>query len=286
MLYVNCKENQAPVHDRYRKYNNRYVTSFFDDKNSILIIPETAVNNEIFNIYKAKKIIWWLSVDFFLYKCKKMNSKEEELLSKMKKSEIIHFAQSQYAIDYLKNAEIDEGKMYYLSDYLNDEFIKYSSALRKKDFRKPYILFNPKKGYGFTSKIIAHAPELNWLPLMNYTPEEMRKVMNMSMVYIDFGMHPGKDRIPREAAICGCCIIVGTSGSARGPIDVPIPEEFKFEKKEKNIELVVSKIKHLLDYYEDEIDKFQKYRNIILNEEEQFDIDLHYCMEHIGESII
>ncbi len=282
MYYVGCKENQNPIHDRYEEYNNRYVTNLLDHKDQILISPEVVVNNDIFNSSETRKIIWWLSVDFFLEKCQKDGWKEKEWMAKLRKSEVIHFAQSQYAIDYLRNAEVDESKICYLSDYLNYEFIKHSSALRKKEFREPYILFNPKKGYDFTAKLIVHSPELNWLPLINYTPEEMRMIMNRGMVYVDFGAHPGKDRIPREAAICGCCIIVGYCGAAQNPIDIPIPDEFKIEKKEENIELVVSKIKSLLNCYDDEVDKFQKYRNMILNEEEQFDKDLYYCLDYLG----
>lgn len=29
--------------------------------------------------------------------------------------------------------------------------------------------------------------------------------MRKAKVYIDFGFHPGKDRIPREAVMCGAC---------------------------------------------------------------------------------
>ena len=32
-------------------------------------------------------------------------------------------------------------------------------------------------------------------------------------VYIDFGHHPGQDRLPREAVQCGCVVITGTRGS-------------------------------------------------------------------------
>ena len=47
------------------------------------------------------------------------------------------------------------------------------------------------------------------------TPEQVVDLMSESKVYIDFGNHPGKDRIPREAVINGCCVITGVRGSAR-----------------------------------------------------------------------
>lgn len=286
MFYRNCKENHSPTPDRYKKYNTSYVTELCDDKNQIVIVPETAIE-DFFKFPESRKIIWWLSVDHFLLSCQRRGYDESKVFDKIRKqagdNRTIHFAQSQYAMDYLKSKGIDSNEIYYLSDYLNDEFMKQASALQTEEHRLPNILFNPKKGYEFTSKLMELSPELNWIPLTGYTPEEMRMLMNRSMVYVDFGNHPGKDRIPREAAICGCCIVVGKCGAARNPVDIPIPEEFKIERKEENIELVVNKIRHLLNHYHEETDKFSEYRNMILNEEGRFEDDLYNCLERLDK---
>jgi hypothetical protein len=106
------------------------------------------------------------------------------------------------------------------------------------------------------------------------TPEEVANLLLKAKVYIDFGHHPGKDRIPREAAISNCCVIVGKKGSARFQEDVPIKDEFKFEPKKRNIPNIIDKIRHLLDNYEREIKKFEDYKEFILNEEEKFEEDI------------
>ncbi|KAL3809235.1 hypothetical protein ACHAXA_005283 [Cyclostephanos tholiformis] len=46
--------------------------------------------------------------------------------------------------------------------------------------------------------------------------------------YIDFGPHPGMDRLPREAALAGCIVITNREGAAAHDEDVPLPQEFKF----------------------------------------------------------
>ena len=53
--------------------------------------------------------------------------------------------------------------------------------------------------------------------------------MMESKVYIDFGNHLGKDRIPREVA-SGCCIITGKTGADKYKEDVYIGEKFKFDE--------------------------------------------------------
>ena len=48
--------------------------------------------------------------------------------------------------------------------------------------------------------------------------------------YIDFGPHPGMDRLPREAALAGCIVITNREGAAAHDEDVPLPPEYKFRK--------------------------------------------------------
>ena len=50
---------------------------------------------------------------------------------------------------------------------------------------------------------------------------------------MDFGFHPGQDRLPREAAILKNCIITNKEGSAAIFQDVPIADEFKFNERKK-----------------------------------------------------
>jgi hypothetical protein len=280
MYYYGEKEN--PVHERYKRYDNRYVHEIYNTENSTFIMPEV-VACTIKNLNLNNIIIWWLSVDNFLESLKINAFSETDIFNAIKKrvksNRIIHFAQSQYAIDYLCNSGIDKKEIYYLSDYLSDDFIKQPLNDKIDEFRYPNVLYNPNKGYQFTSKIIKASPELNWIPLVNYTPEEMRIVMNRSMVYIDFGNHPGKDRIPREAVVCGLCILVGCRVAASNKIDIPIPEEYKIRDDEENIQLIIEKIKKMISNYKEERMVFNEYKNIILQEESKFECDIKQIME-------
>ena len=72
----------------------------------------------------------------------------------------------------------------------------------------------------------ASAGRLDWVPIENMTPREVGELLASAKVYVDFGEHPGRDRIPREAALAGCVVITGTRGSAGNGIDIPIPSEY------------------------------------------------------------
>lgn len=275
-MYYYGRNNDNPVHERYLKYGTEFVDYIEDSEDNIIIVPE--VNIELLKKFKnIRKAIWWLSVDNYFtvigYKRYKIKTLMGLLSFNYRKKNVIHFAQSKYAIEFLKQQGVEEKNIYYLSDYLNDVFINKSKE-NTKFTKKDNVLYNPKKGYEFTKKIIESSTNLNWVALENLRPEEMSKLMMESKVYIDFGNHPGKDRIPREAAISGCCIITGKRGSAKYKEDIYIDEEFKFDDKEESIKYIVDKINYILNNYEIENAKFEDYRNRILDEEKAFEDDI------------
>lgn len=272
--------NGNPVADRFKKYEVEYVTSIVDNSMNLLIVPEVAT--EILDKYKnVKKAVWWLSVDNY-FKSKMLSNVFWKRIIKnllgMKKSEfnfknkeVIHFVQSEYAREFLKEKEIQ--KIEFLSDYLNDIFLKETIDYSSKN-RKNIVLYNPKKGIEFTKKIIKQFPNIKFVPLENMTPDEVKEFCKMSKVYIDFGNHPGKDRFPREAAILGCCIITGKRGSAKYYEDVKISDEYKFDDLESNIEKIGNKINEIFKNYDIKIKDFEIYRDMIKNEENQFEKDI------------
>lgn len=265
MYYIPNIEN--PIHAEFKKFNLKVCERIEDDKNHLLIIPEI-FPFELLKYKKIKTAFWWLSVDNY-FRSFKNASKKRQLYNKLMgyhglyKKAHYHFCQSQYAVDFLKKSKINS---LFLSDYLHDKFI--SEDINFPD-KQNTILYNPKKGQEFTQQLINAAPDLNWKPLINMTPEQVYDTLLGSKVYIDFGFHPGKDRFPREAAICGCCIITGKRGAASNSLDLPIPKEYKFEENEIN--LIVEKIRFVLENFDSCQAQLSDYRDKIRNEKSDFD---------------
>lgn len=91
--------------------------------------------------------------------------------------------------------------------------------------------------------------------------------MKQSKVYIDFGPHPGMDRIPREAALAGCIVITNKNGAANYDKDVPIPPQYKFEKFDSYC--IVECIEKCVNDYESKREEFNDYRKWIANQYEE-----------------
>ena len=290
IVYSPRKEN--PVPESFRIYNTKNSEIIEDNEANLLIAPEGWIS-KLKPYKKIQKAIWWLSVDNAEKNTSQLGAKVSSRWENLKKvrwivntykilnrrgkisfdfsekenRKMIHFAQSAYAENFLNANGACE--IYPLSDYLNKCFRHEDNAKKENS-----IIYNPKKGGEITSKLIKQAPELKWVPLQNMTPKHTAKAMEKAKVYIDFGEHPGKDRIPREAAMKGCCVIVGLKGSARFFQDIPIPREYKFKADPVNSKKVIAKIKDCLNNYEKRKDDFENYRRIISMNEEKFEREI------------
>lgn len=283
IVYTGVNENDSNyTNEDFKVYNVKYIleNDIEDDEKNVLIIPEIKVKdiNKYNNIRKA---IWWLSVDnykknYSFIPAIKLTGLKHALKIFFNGTIIFHgndykkaeynLCQSYYAINFLKSKKTKN--ILYLSDYINNTFMEKNVNGKKKN----NVLYNPKKGIKFTKRIIKKSQGLNWIPIKNLTTDQVKNLLIESKVYVDFGNHPGKDRFPREAAMCDCCVITGKRGSAKYYEDVPINEEFKFE--ENNIEVIINKIRLCLNDYENQIKNFEEYKEYIKNEETKFQEDI------------
>lgn len=304
-IYYVPSNHPDPVHPVYKDYKVPFLRELEDKEGNLLIVPEVYKGISVLSGFKnLKKAIWWLSVDNFyislilqsnfnfffprlinkllkelfgyeVFDILEMTLKSDKFknlsIHDFVKSVDYHLVQSYYAFNFLKNKDIELQKIYYLSDYLNKNFLNIQTELFKKE---DIVVYNPKKGFSFTKKIIKSAKHIKFVPIINMSREEVIKTLQKAKVYIDFGNHPGKDRIPREAAILGCCVITCRRGSAGFFEDVPIPDEYKFEDKEDNIPKVIEKIKDCFENFGERYKDFDYYRKVIKNEPQKFVEDL------------
>ena len=275
MIYHPAVEN--PVHRNYLQYNIPYTYAIEDDRCNALIVPETLILM-FKSVAKAQKIVWWLSFDNYLMSYVRsqrfrdfildhnLHLKGTWFVQKMMSQLSFHLTQSAYAKIMLEKAGITNAA--YLTDYLHKSFLKESVELLDK---KNIVAYNPGKGKKFTKKIIQYCSDINFVPIENMTREEVVSLLKCARVYIDFGNHPGRDRIPREAAILHCCVLTNKRGSAGFFQDMPIPGYYKFDESEHNLESVKNTIRDCFENYEARDIDFDTYRAEIAMQETVFE---------------
>ena len=283
MIYTGVditKEN--PVCECYKHYNIPYTDSIVNNERNIIVVSETATNIACFSWLKVRKVIWWLSVDNFFhsiaynYSITESNAlkiRYEKYYSFEPDFQVEHWAQSEYARQFLIFNGIPDNSIKMVSDYLNLIFLDSLVAKRanvQEKSKENIVLYNPKKGLEFTNKLISYAPDIKWIPIINMTKDEVVDLLGIAKIYIDFGNHPGKDRLPREAAVSGAVVITNKRGSARNEMDVPIPSTYKFDDTEESIPEIIEKIKYVFNEYDECIKHFQSYVDSIFREPLKF----------------
>jgi len=269
MYYYGEDTGLPSVHPHFIKYNVPVVESVSDSADNIFVYPEMMVSalSEIKEqLPSSKHILWWLSVDNA-----NMTQEMERIISN--DSGLIHFVQSYYALDYVKNSlNITDDRLFYLSDYLNSVYLNMDCE--EKNSRDDTVLFNPRKGYERTSRLIKHSDHrVKWQALSGMAPEEIPGVLQKAKVYIDFGNHPGKDRFPREAVSCGLRIITGRKGAAANDKDIPIPDELKVSDECEDAK-ILDMIYGLVVNYEKTGELYSSYKRSIDEEFHIFERDV------------
>lgn len=285
IAYTNTKDDTA-IELEYLKYVDEFIDFEYieDYEESLIVISEHQI--ELMDRFRyAKVIIWWLSVDnymkvyspitaFKLIGIKGVlwyvkNCRWKYRVSRICAKLEYNLAQSYYAMEFLRKNKFKN--IAYLSDYINTDFIKFNIGDMT---RKNVVLYNPKKGIKFSKRLMKADKTIQWIPLINLSSQEVRELMLSSKVYVDFGNHPGKDRFPREAVSCGCCIITGKKGSAKFYNDVPIDNKYKFEDKRGNVKIIIERIHECLNDFNDSQKDFDEYRKIIASERQNFANDV------------
>lgn len=287
-------EKELLVAERFKKYfinyNQEIVLDIDDENKNYLIMPEIyfgSISTNQINICQ-----WWLSVDNFFKRQKNLDQRKifsQKLLQNIKnffkkkikrfpyddldkklnsKNVFCNFYQSQYALQFIKRLDLKNPLP--LSDYINADLFSGIDNINHEE-KKDIILYNPQKGIKNIDTLKLLSPKnFKWVAIENMTPQEVQNLFKKAKLYVDFGNHPGKDRIPREAAINDCCIITNREGSANNDIDIAIPKLYKFKNPIVQQSEVFKLIDDIFKNYSQYLKDFLPYKQQILNEEQVF----------------
>lgn len=237
-----------PIPQKYEHYNIHYSGIVDDHRSNLVIYPEvwTERLSTFDNIHKA---VWWLSVNNNHGKFQDFSNKE-----------VIHFYQSFYALDYLQKNGAE--KYLGLFDYLPPKYLESTYSV---DQKQDIACYNPAKGVEITNQIRSANPDIQFIPIVGMCENEVIELLKISKVYIDFGHHPGRDRIPRESAILGNCLLTNKKGSAGFYNDLPIDGPYKIDSTDR----IGSTIRDCFNNFQSRHEDFTIYRNSIKHQKEQ-----------------
>lgn len=302
VYYIDDIKKQVP--DKFKKYNVEIAERIEDDKDNILLVPETCT--EYLYCYKnIRKGIIWLSLNHYLENLWSNRTKlflkkyrlpllffpivfvylllgkklKKHVFKDFSDDKIYHSYNCEYINMFLNKQKVRNNRKRYICGPLRDEFfINYDEVQRKNQ-----VLYNPKKGYEYTKRIINanKNKDICFIPIQGLKTSQIIDLMRESKVYIDFGYFPGPERIPREAAMMKLNLITSVEGSAKNDIDVMIPSKYKFEKNNKNIEKILTLINDMTENYKNYSEDFNEYRKKIISQKNLFENNVLNFIEMI-----
>lgn len=230
----------------------RYCTQsapYEDVSGNLIIFPEVDPMLAL-KVMHAQAALWWLSLENFLERrhvlplydkiryMKRVIQGRRPWGGARALKTLLHFSQTEHSSQYLRSCGIEPIP---LIDSINEDFLT-DRYLDRIDHKQDLILYNPTKGWRVTRKLIEAFPQWQFVPLKGLNREQLSEKLYAAKLYIDFGHHPGRDRMPREAAMHGCCLITGRLGSAGNAIDLPIPNQYKLNSSSPEFISEFSKI--------------------------------------------
>lgn len=277
-----------------------------DSKDNVIIVPEAST--DILNRFKnIKKVIWWLSKDFYqkynLWDASKQYIEKKKLSKalipvvyvgklvknpKLYKSivrarslkpsefpQIYHLYNCEYVKDFLTASGVPDDRMHYLCGPLENSFLH----LKYRDiapFKKNFVAYNPAKIdqeflYKIKKYIFTKNKDIKFIPIQNMSRKQVFDTLRGAKLYIDFGTFPGPERMPREAVSLYCNIITSKKGSAANNVDVPIPRENKFDLTDENVPKVGQLMLQMIENYGDYVSQGDQYREKVYDQIESFD---------------
>lgn len=230
--------------------NIKITQTIQDTPDNLLIIPEIyPITNIQTSIQHMKIAVYWLSfTNACLFKSFSDNID----------SNIIHLFQSYYTYAMIKPFLAPTTKWFFITDYI-DPIFQQNPFIKKQNI----IAYNHTKDK--MTPILCQQLKIPCVPLSNMTRAETVDILNKCKAYVDLGYHPGKDRLPREAAMCGCVVITNKAGSAAYIEDVPIEEKIVFDKD------LLLLLPMVISNYEEYYKKQQTYRQSIQEEKIKFE---------------
>lgn len=257
---------------------------FADEPGTLIVFPEIFTRIAL-RVDRAEAAVWWMSVNnftgerygrvwrdrlrYFKYKLKgRVPWGGVKAVSGLRQ-----FAQSDYARAFLESHGI---RSLPLSDpipvYTDAGYVAALEQRLAGATRRNLIVYNPSKGALVTSKLRSAYPQWAFQPLHGLDREQLAEVFLQARLYIDFGHHPGKDRLPREAALHGCCVITARHGCAANRVDVPIPDRFKLDVRDPNfVGMFGELVREVFTRFDNCSAEFQPYRQVIAQEPALFE---------------
>ena len=292
-------------HPVIKAFNVPYITHIEDSRQNILVVPE-AYTSLLHEYRFVTKMVYWLGIYFYFKKPPYRFPLSIKLIRKIfagssyfgtsknqfhalsqkvnfwgKKNdpiwhkEIIHMSNSYYAAEFIKLMNNEDVNV--LHNPVRNEFYQQKiSPVREKK-----ILFGTKTPNSIIRKVRKEFIDFECIKLKRIPSAEIKKLYSESMLFIELGHFPGRNRMPREAVVSGCVIITSLTGSASYSNDMQLPGYYKLNTNSDYMAELIIKIKAITGDYAVHYSHMQTYIDSLIRERNNFNAEVATIFKQI-----
>jgi hypothetical protein len=315
ITFYNIIENTDPIHDNYKRFSCPWISinEIHDNSSDVLIVPETTTHF-LSRFHRIKRVIYWLAVDNYIianYKPKNIrlnftlfmlknyindipyrfvrrfrqyyyNAFIAEYVKELMDKKLVkvpnvdlHIAQSIYAKMFLNKCNVNRGNIVIIHEPIESEFLDAGQKCNINN-KKDIIVWNSRKAYSLAFKLVKYLKKVYKVyEARNIGKEGMLKLLSHSKLFIDIGIHPGRDRPLREAIALWNIALVNNHGGYYSNEDCMVPNEFKLKcyldhRSKVELKDVLKSITEYISDYHYYIEEFHEFRRYIFSEPELY----------------
>lgn len=140
--------------------------------------------------------------------------------------DLLHLVQSYSAYYQLKKGYGFDPV--FLFDYCHKQFFDTVDLASADMVRDIDVVYQPRSEPH--ASLVLKKMGLKTKLLKGLSRDELILTLKRSKCYLDLGNHPGRDRLPREAVVCGAVAVIGHAGTAECFVDVPSIPDLKVKR--------------------------------------------------------
>lgn len=295
MYYVD-RNNEIIKSPLIQSYKVEEHSGALDTKEQIIIVPET-MTFRLAEFKNATKVVYWLSLKYYFKSpvwkspfdikllrkfiscssyygyCNSFFESYKRKLNEYAKDEFdiwtndfIHLSNSFHVAEFCKSKGAQN--IFVIQNPVRDEIYKRKI---KPGNRKNNILVGYRTSKFLIFLLRIYLKNYNIIRLKNIPFNDLVNLMTESKLFIELGVNPGRDRMPREAGLLGCAVIVGKRDSYTNKQDYKIENQYIVNPKFRNFLKIMKLTKEITSNYDYHNSNFENFRQQLIEEKKGFD---------------
>ena len=141
------------------------------------------------------------------------------------------------------------------------------------------VLYNGAKGYSMIRELAPLMPDVDFQPIEGMSYLQVCEALSSAAAYVELGVPPGRDRLPREAAHFGTPSVLLCRGSAYCWDDFPLPAQYRIPHVDNWAQLLAPALETVLRDRERALADQAFFRDWVAGDRQRYEAEVDAWLE-------